>query len=148
MSLVFITGPSHSGKSFLREYAIDKFGFEKMHAVTTREIRHSEVDKHRFVSLQRFMELMKRDKLCLIGHNHGNFYGYYKDLVSRYVTIPNLLLLEVDLKTALNGFLARGISQTRRKRLCGLPRGTARLLCLTVALALSRRLPAQASSIR
>ncbi len=98
--LVFITGPSAAGKSFLRDYYMAACNIEPIVAVTTRKNRKKENEIHRSLDEKTFKNLQKNDELCLVKKNHGKSYGYLKkDFRDNQYGIQ---LIEVDSKTALS----------------------------------------------
>ena len=96
---IFITGPSASGKSTLRDSYCSKKGILPTSAITTRPPRSGEVEVHRSISCRKFNEILKRGQLCLVAENHGHKYGYMRDEILGLSIHPRLI--EVDSCTVI-----------------------------------------------
>lgn len=96
--LIFITGPSEIGKSTMRNYYCKKSGIQTLSAVTTRPQRTGESEIHKTITDEKFMSLLDNKELCLVKNNYGYYYGY---LCGEIRKKNNLLIIEVDSKTAI-----------------------------------------------
>jgi len=96
--IIFITGPSASGKSTLRDFYCKKKSVVKISAYTTRPKRIGEKEIHHSVSDDIFNTLESKGLLCLVAHNHGYQYGYLIDEITKN---NEFKMFEVDSVTAI-----------------------------------------------
>ena len=96
--LIFITGPSASGKSTLRDWYCKKHSLAMICAYTTRPKRSGESEIHKFVPEKEFIKMFDQGRLCLVANNHGYRYGYP---VERIINDNSLKVFEVDSATAI-----------------------------------------------
>lgn len=80
MKFICIMGRSNSGKSTI-EKKLEQLGFKRSISYTSKEpqIRNGEIEKngdtYRFVSRDRFMELVNKGKIIEYAEYNGNLYG-------------------------------------------------------------------------
>ena len=84
--IVTLSGISGAGKSHFIKTLLELFNnFEKLKAVTTRQIRKDEidgVDKY-FLSLEEFNNKNANGEMCVVNNVFGNMYGYYKSDIEK-----------------------------------------------------------------
>lgn len=79
--LITITGPSGSGKNFIKEKIFQKFpSIKELVWLTTRSLRNDNHESNRInVSNEKFEEMMRGNQLILVQKLYDNFYGLKKD---------------------------------------------------------------------
>ena len=92
--IITLSGMSGVGKSYLIKQLLSRTEcFEKLKAVTTRQIRDGEingVDKY-FISMQDFVEKDNNGEMCVVNEVFGNMYGYYKKDIEKVYSGINLI---------------------------------------------------------
>jgi guanylate kinase len=103
--LFVVSGPSGTGKStlierFLKEDEKSRFSV----SYTTRERREHEVDgrNYRFVDERTFRKMIEEDRFLEWENVHGYFYGTPKAEVTDPVSEGIDVILDIDVKGALN----------------------------------------------
>lgn len=96
--MLFVTGPSGVGKSFLVQGYHREKRVSPLLSVNTRPLRQGETERNRTISKEEFSKRQQNGELCLISENHGNFYAYVVDEISR---AGSAAMIEIDSKTAI-----------------------------------------------
>ncbi len=96
--LIFITGPSASGKSTLRDRYCKNHFVAMICAYTTRPKRAGESEIHKSISEIEFTKMLDHGTLCLVANNHGYRYGYPVEEITKD---NKLKIFEVDSATAI-----------------------------------------------
>ncbi len=105
MKLLFtLSGSSGSGKTTLLDLLSRDLAINISVSHTTRERREYEIDgiHYHFVSEEKFNSLIENDKFIEYENVHGDLYGTTKEGVERYLAGKKPLLMELDVKGALN----------------------------------------------
>ena len=105
MKLLFtLSGSSGSGKTTLLDLLSRDLAINISVSHTTRERREYEIDgiHYHFVSKDKFNSLTNDDKFIEYENVHGDLYGTTKEGVERYLAEKKPLLMELDVKGALN----------------------------------------------
>lgn len=104
--VITITAPSCSGKSYLVNRLVTKYGdrFERAKSITTRERRPGDGDDYEFVSVEEFEALRHNHELIEFNEFNGNFYGRKYSELDRIFKSNKVPLLIVD---------PNGLKQTR-----------------------------------
>ena len=105
MKLLFtLSGSSGSGKTTLLDLLSRDLAINISVSHTTRERREYEIDgiHYHFVSEEKFNSLIENDKFIEYENVHGDLYGTTKEGVERYLAEKKPLLMELDVKGALN----------------------------------------------
>ena len=105
MKLLFtLSGSSGSGKTTLLDLLSRDLAIDISVSHTTRERREYEIDgiHYHFVSKDKFNSLTNDDKFIEYENVHGDLYGTTKEGVERYLAEKKPLLMELDVKGALN----------------------------------------------
>lgn len=103
--ILVVSGPSGSGKSSIsKEFLKDEPNFDLSISHTTRPMRSNEVDgrDYYFISKQSFTEMIERNEFVEWAEVFGNYYGTSKKEVERIVSSGKNILLEIDVKGAMN----------------------------------------------
>lgn len=81
MMLITITGPSGSGKGFIKEKIIQKIpSIKELSWLTTRPPRNNNPENNRInIGDREFEKMMGSDQLILVQKLYGNFYGLRKN---------------------------------------------------------------------
>ena len=92
--IVTLSGMSGVGKSFFIKQLLSRIDcFEKLKAVTTRNIRKDEVngvDKY-FISLDEFIHEDSNSEMCAVNEVFRNMYGSYKKDIEKILNGTNLI---------------------------------------------------------
>jgi len=101
--LVVISGPSGVGKSTIVREVLKRREMEFSVSVTTRKPRDNETDgkEYRFVTRQRFQEMLRAGELLEHAEVFGEFYGTPTEPVQRAIAAGRTILLEIDIQGAL-----------------------------------------------
>ena len=105
MKLLFtVSGSSGSGKTTLIDLLSRDLAISISVSHTTRERREYEIDgiHYHFVSKDKFNSLTNDDKFIEYENVHGDLYGTTKEGVEHYLAEKKPLLMELDVKGALN----------------------------------------------
>ena len=105
MKLLFtLSGSSGSGKTTLLDLLSRDLAIDISVSHTTRERREYEIDgiHYHFVSKDKFNSLTNDDKFIEYENVHGDLYGTTKEGVEHYLAEKKPLLMELDVKGALN----------------------------------------------
>jgi len=105
MKLLFtLSGSSGSGKTTLLDLLSRDLAINISVSHTTRERREYEIDgiHYHFVSKEKFNSLIENDEFIEYENVHGDLYGTTKEGVERYLSEKKPLLMELDVKGALN----------------------------------------------
>lgn len=102
--LVVISGPSGSGKTTIAKEILSKN--KKMYfsvSYTTRERREKEVNKkdYFFIDEEKFKNMIKEKKFLEYARVYNHFYGTARELVLREFKKNKDVLLDIDVKGAL-----------------------------------------------
>ncbi|WP_161847593.1 guanylate kinase [Athalassotoga saccharophila] len=104
--LIFVmSGPSGAGKTTIVKMALSQIeGMEFSVSYTTRPKRENEVEgvDYFFVDEKTFRELIKKGEFLEWAEVHGHLYGTSKKFVEERLEKGKNLLLDVDVKGALN----------------------------------------------
>ncbi|HEU23727.1 MAG: guanylate kinase [Mesoaciditoga sp.] len=104
--LIFVmSGPSGAGKTTIVKMALPEIeGIEFSVSYTTRPKRENEVEgvDYFFVDEKTFRELIKKGEFLEWAEVHGHLYGTSKKFVEERLEKGKNLLLDVDVKGALN----------------------------------------------
>lgn len=87
---VFLLGKMGSGKSSVKDYLCQHYGFTRAVTLTTRKPRPAEtedVDYH-FVSTETFLDLLQKGEILEYDQHHGVYYGSLK---SNYENDTNIV---------------------------------------------------------
>ena len=127
LALVGVTGV---GKSYYKEKIVEKFNFEKVNTIRTREKRVGEENGKAglFMSKQELEELKKQGKIAYDFDAFGGTYAYLKDEIfseknmvfeMHYTTIEDWKKVRSDIKTIyiLPKDLELAKNQTRKRNL-------------------------------
>lgn len=101
--VVVVSGPSGVGKSTICKEVVKRLKNAHLSiSVTTRPKSESEVDgrDYRFVSKERFQQLVNDGSLLEHAEVFGNFYGTPKDKVEEALRIGETIILEIDVQGA------------------------------------------------
>ncbi len=102
--LFIISGPSGAGKSTLINNALEKLdNFVKSLSVTTRPMRKNEMEKkhYRFISEKDFRAMVENKKLLEWAEYCGYLYGTPKDFVFNNLEKGKNVILEIEVKGAM-----------------------------------------------
>lgn len=96
--LVVLSGPSGVGKTTVAERLIERGGYTRSVSVTTRPPRENEKDgcDYRFISHEKFRELVEKGELVEHAKVHGNLYGTPKQPVRDTIESGDVLVLVID----------------------------------------------------
>ena len=105
-NLIIFSGVSGVGKNtVLKEvFKDDKLNLVYSISMTTRNMRHNEMNgvNYFFVSRQKFEEAINNNQLLEWAEFCGNLYGTPKDFVQSQLDEGKNVLLEIEVKGALN----------------------------------------------
>lgn len=101
--IVIISGPSGVGKSTICREVVERM--KNVHlsvSLTTRPPSKGEVDgkDYRFVSRDKFEELVRRDEILEHAEVFGNLYGTPRDRVEEVLQAGETIILEIDVQGA------------------------------------------------
>lgn len=101
--LVVVSGPSGVGKSTVTEEVARRGSMQFSISVTTRPARLGEVDgeHYRFIDRERFEAMIDAGELLEWAEYNGNLYGTPLGPVHRHLEEGDDVLLEIDVKGAL-----------------------------------------------
>ncbi|MBT9174916.1 MAG: Guanylate kinase [candidate division WS2 bacterium] len=102
--LVVISGPSGSGKTtIVREILSKSKNIVFSISYTTRERREKEINKkdYFFINEEKFKNMIKEKKFLEYAKVHNHFYGTARELVLRELKKNKDVLLDIDVKGAL-----------------------------------------------
>ena len=101
--LVVITGPSGAGKSTIAKAVCERTGVLYSVSRTTRQPRPGEVDgrDYRFVSREKFQQMIDADELLEWAEVFGNLYGTPAQPVRAAMLNGGTILLEIDIQGGL-----------------------------------------------
>lgn len=103
--ILVVSGPSGSGKSSIsKEFLKDQANFDLSISHTTRPMRSNEINgrDYYFISKHSFTEMVERNEFIEWAEVFGNYYGTSKKEVERIVSSGKNILLEIDVKGAMN----------------------------------------------
>ena len=98
--VIFVTGPSGVGKSYLTQLYYKSKNISPILSINTRQVKEWENEPNRYISENRFHDLLDAGDLCFVAINHGYYYGYFTKDVSNDYTVK---LIELDSITAIKG---------------------------------------------
>jgi len=101
--LVVISGPSGVGKSTIVREVLKRREMDFSVSATTRRPRDPEADgrDYRFVTRQRFQEMMQAGELLEWAEVFGELYGTPAAPVERAIAAGRMILLDIDVQGAL-----------------------------------------------
>lgn len=103
--ILVISGPSGSGKSsVVKEFLSRDSSFDLSISYTTRAMRSNEINgkDYNFVSEQTFKEMIAKGEFVEWAEVHGNYYGTAKKELEKITASGKNVILEIDVKGALN----------------------------------------------
>ncbi len=101
--LIVVSGPSGVGKSTVTDALEERGGFYFSISVTTRKARpgEEEGEHYRFVSEERFGEMIRADELLEWAQYNNNFYGTPRRPVLDQIAAGSDVLLEIEVQGAM-----------------------------------------------
>ena len=103
--ILIVSGPSGAGKSTICKRVMNEdSNLVFSISCTTRKPRPGEVDgvDYKFITVERFEELIKQDEFIEYANVHGNYYGTLKSEVFSRIRQGLDVLLDIDVQGALN----------------------------------------------
>lgn len=103
--ILVVSGPSGSGKSsIVKEFLKNNVNFDISISHTTRQARHNEVNgrDYYFISREQFKDMVDRKEFVEWAVVHDNYYGTSKREIERITSSGKNVLLEIDVKGAMN----------------------------------------------
>lgn len=103
--LIVVSGPSGAGKgTVLKKALAENKNFKLSISATTRQPRQGEVNgvNYYFKTMDEFMEMLHNGDFLEYQEVYGNLYGTPKTAVEKELATGNDVILEIDVKGALN----------------------------------------------